>query len=133
LRAGLDRSRITLGAGFCASMCPHCRMQSYSGTMKLLSGLTMNYNFAMEIQSHSFQERQSIMVRGMDGMGGMTLLNGMGRLVGFLVAWAAMTVALTLASRIVGLGPGFANPLPYAGLAIVMAQTGRLLRKWIAS
>lgn len=97
--------------------------------MKLLSGLAMNYNFAMEIQSHSFQERQGIM----GGMGGMTLLNGMGRLVGFLVAWAAMTVALTLASRIVGLGPGFANLLPYAGLAMVMAQTGRLLRKWIVS
>jgi hypothetical protein len=100
--------------------------------MKLLSGLAMNYNFAMEIQSNSFQERQGIM-GGMGGMGGVTLLNGMGRVVGFLVAWAAMTVALTLASRIVGIGPGFANPLPYAGLSMVMAQTGRLLRKWIVS
>ena len=57
----------------------------------------------------------------------------LGRIIGYLIAWAVMTVALTLASRTMHFGPGFANPLPYAAVAMVMGQTGRLLRKWLAS
>jgi hypothetical protein len=56
-----------------------------------------------------------------------------GRIAGYLLAWAVMTLALTLASRTFHLGPGFANPLPYAVVAMLMSQTGRLLRKWVQS
>ena len=57
----------------------------------------------------------------------------LGLVAGYILAWAAMTLALTLASRSLQLGPGFSNPLPYAGIALAMNQSGRLLKKWLAS
>ncbi len=66
-------------------------------------------------------------------------------IVGYLAAWLAMTAALTLALRgfhslrflpdfhPFGKGPAFPNPLPYAALAMLISQAGRLLRKWVRS
>jgi hypothetical protein len=51
--------------------------------------------------------------------------------IGYLAAWTVLTLALTVASRSIHLGPGFKNPLPYAAAAMAMNQAGRLLRRWL--
>jgi hypothetical protein len=56
----------------------------------------------------------------------------LGQVIGYLLAWTAMTLALTFASRSLHIGPGFANPLPYAGLAMAINQSGLWIRKWLA-
>ncbi len=57
----------------------------------------------------------------------------LGLVTGYLLAWTAMTLALTFASRSLHIGPGFSNPLPYAGIAMVIHQCGLLVRKWLAN
>jgi hypothetical protein len=54
-----------------------------------------------------------------------------GKILGYLAAWALLSLALTLGSRSIRLGPGFANPLPYIAVALGLNLCGRLLRRWL--
>jgi hypothetical protein len=53
------------------------------------------------------------------------------RACGFAVGWALFTLALLVATRPMGLGPGFSRPLPYAVAAILISLTGHLIHRWL--
>lgn len=53
------------------------------------------------------------------------------RACGFALGWALFTLALLVATRPMGLGPGFSRPLPYAAAAILISVTGHLLHRWL--
>jgi hypothetical protein len=50
---------------------------------------------------------------------------------GFAAAWAAFTLLLALATRPMGLGPGFSNLCPYALAAILLSGAGHIVRAWL--
>ena len=64
-------------------------------------------------------------------MGPLISSGAAARAVGFAGAWAIFTLALTLASRPLHWGPGFANPLPYALASLLIMGAGRLVRLWL--
>jgi hypothetical protein len=53
------------------------------------------------------------------------------RTLGFGAGWAAFTLLLALATRPLGLGPGFSNLVPYAIAAISMSILGILAHRWL--
>ena len=53
------------------------------------------------------------------------------RACGFAVGWALFTLVLLVATRPMGLGPGFSRPLPYAIAAIIISLTGHLIHRWL--
>jgi hypothetical protein len=59
-------------------------------------------------------------------------LGALARTAGFAAGWAIFTLALLVATRPMGLGPGFSRPLPYAIAAIIICLTGHLIRRWLS-
>jgi hypothetical protein len=57
--------------------------------------------------------------------------DGIARGAGFASAWAFFTAALALATRPMGIGPGFSNPIPYAMAAILLCGAGYGIRHWL--
>ncbi|HKP97853.1 MAG TPA: hypothetical protein VJ385_19100 [Fibrobacteria bacterium] len=53
------------------------------------------------------------------------------RAAGFASGWAVFAALLALATRPMGLGPGFSNLLPYAIAAILLSGAGHLVRHWL--
>ena len=53
------------------------------------------------------------------------------RACGFAAGWALFTLALLVATRPMGLGPGFSRPLPYAIAAILISFSGHLIHRWL--
>jgi hypothetical protein len=53
------------------------------------------------------------------------------RACGFAVGWALFTLALLVATRPMGLGPGFSRPLPYAVAAIMISLSGHIIHRWL--
>jgi hypothetical protein len=53
------------------------------------------------------------------------------RACGFAAGGSIFTAALLLASRPMGLGPGFSDPLPYAAAAILICVSGHAIRRWL--
>ena len=53
------------------------------------------------------------------------------RACGFAVGWALFTLVLLVATRPMGLGPGFSRPLPYAIAAMIISLTGHLIHRWL--
>jgi hypothetical protein len=53
------------------------------------------------------------------------------RACGFAAGWSFFTAILLLATRPMGIGPGFSHPLPYAGAAILLSVSGHLIRRWL--
>ncbi|MDB5106091.1 MAG: hypothetical protein JWP91_3780 [Fibrobacteres bacterium] len=53
------------------------------------------------------------------------------RACGFAAGWAVFTAALLVATRPMGIGPGFSRPLPYAAAAILLCVSGHLIRRWL--
>jgi hypothetical protein len=53
------------------------------------------------------------------------------RACGFAAGWAVFTLALLLATRPMGIGPGFSRPLPYAAAALIFSCAGHLIRLWL--
>jgi hypothetical protein len=64
-------------------------------------------------------------------MGSLKTRDGIAAAVGFFCGWLLFSGALLLGSRVMKIGPGLANPLPYMAVAAAMALIGRLLRKWV--
>ncbi len=58
-------------------------------------------------------------------------LGAMAQACGFAVGWAVFTLVLLLATRPMGIGPGFSRPLPYAAAAILLSGAGHLIRRWL--
>src|SRR5437868_8321250 len=58
-------------------------------------------------------------------------LDAFARACGFAAGWSIFTGALLLATRPMGIGPGFSHPLPYAAVAILICSTGHLIRRWL--
>ncbi len=53
------------------------------------------------------------------------------RACGFAAGWALFTLVLLIATRPMGLGPGFSRPLPYAIAAILFSVLGHLSIRWL--
>lgn len=53
------------------------------------------------------------------------------RACGFAAGWALFTLVLLIATRPMGLGPGFSRPLPYAIAAILFSVLGHLSLRWL--
>jgi hypothetical protein len=58
-------------------------------------------------------------------------LGAFARACGFAAGWAVFTAVLLLATRPMGIGPGFSRPLPYAAAAILISLSGHLIRRWL--
>ncbi|MEO6098396.1 MAG: hypothetical protein ABIW76_23070 [Fibrobacteria bacterium] len=59
------------------------------------------------------------------------ILGTLARAGGFAAGWAVFTLALLVATRPMGLGPGFSRPLPYAIAAIIISLSGHLIQRWL--
>jgi hypothetical protein len=71
---------------------------------------------------------------GLDILEDMTArfhLRAPARACGFAAGWALFTLALLVATRPMGLGPGFSRPLPYALAALFISIAGHLLHRWL--
>lgn len=53
------------------------------------------------------------------------------RACGFAAGWALFTLVLLIATRPMGLGPGFSRPLPYAVAAMIISITGHIIHRWL--
>lgn len=58
-------------------------------------------------------------------------LGAFARACGFAAGWALFTLILLVATRPMGLGPGFSRPLPYAVAAILISLSGHLVHRWL--
>ncbi len=61
----------------------------------------------------------------------MVSLLPIARTLGFGTGWAGFTLLLALATRPMGLGPGFSNLIPYAIAAISMSILGSMAHRWL--
>jgi hypothetical protein len=59
------------------------------------------------------------------------ILGALARAGGFAAGWAIFTLILLVATRPMGLGPGFSRPLPYAIAAILISLCGQLFQRWL--
>jgi hypothetical protein len=59
------------------------------------------------------------------------ILGALARAGGFAAGWAIFTLILLVATRPMGLGPGFSRPLPYAIAAMIISLCGHLIQRWL--